>query len=234
MLKILDSDQIGSKTATHKSSVVIPKKNIFLKHKGSDQKSIETKSFTKNSVKDIKKSLLELHKNEHKNLTKTDDEATKAHENEDIVSHAENFTHPESIPRQQSFKQEKKVKDLPSGTKKFVEVNTKEVIYLTSEGKMYTENNYGYAVELKDLSSMVPKDIKMPTKLPIHHKKEPSLSESQSAPMLKKAEPQKQIRLNDNQGQTEPFLSPFTPNYNSQAPFGFGLPSANNLIDPKM
>ena len=43
-------------------------------------------------------------------------------------------------------------KDLPLDTKKFVEVKSKEVIYLTPDGQMYTETENEELKEIHDLS----------------------------------------------------------------------------------
>lgn len=49
--------------------------------------------------------------------------------------------------------------ELPQNTKKFIEPQTKEVLYLTSEGRMYTEDRLGKLKQIYDLKPLFPKKI---------------------------------------------------------------------------
>jgi len=107
--------------------------------------------------------------------------------------------------------------DLPPNTKKFIEVKSEEVIYLTPEGKIYTEDKNSKLIELKDLTSMKPKSDKPASIQKIFHEKnKASLSESLSAPTLNGNERNKSEQM----GACEAFLNPFANQMSSQIPFG--------------
>ena len=110
----------------------MPKLNVFVKPKSNKGKSINSKDIkTKNSVKNIKKSLFELHKNETKKHSKVDEDESKDHSETKTGDFAQNQVD-QSIPEQ-----------LPKESKKFVEVSSNEVLYLTPDGRMYINNPYG-------------------------------------------------------------------------------------------
>ena len=95
-------------------------------------------------------------------------------------------------------------KDLPLDTKKFVEVKSKEVIYLTPDGQMYTETENEELKEIHDLSWLAPKSIKSPQPT-FKQRKKCSLSESQTTPALNPND--SQIRKLENLLPNEGFVN---------------------------
>lgn len=115
-------------------------------------------------------------------------------------------------------------KELPQNTKKFIEVKTEEVIYLTPDGRIYTEDKGGILIELDNLSSLKPKNdvVSNVTKI-IHNKNKSSLSESLSAPTLNVNE--RNLSKPEQISTSELFMNPFANPAMSQMPFGMISPS---------
>lgn len=115
-------------------------------------------------------------------------------------------------------------KELPQNTKKFIEVKTDEVIYLTPDGRIYTEDSGGLLIELDNLASLKPKNEVVPSINKImHNKNKSSLSESLSAPTLNLNE--RNMNKPEQINTSELFMNPFANPAISQMPFGMISPS---------
>lgn len=196
-------------------------KNIFTKSKnGTIQKKISKIINTSTSVKNVKNSLLDLHWKETAKINKHEEEKeiqksfpqnSDGNLTQQINQESQNFlindNHESSVIP----------KELPFNCKKFIEIKTKEVIYLTPDGKIYTEDKSGKLEKLENITSMAPKN-KMNS--PIQRK---SLAESQSVPMIAPVE--KTFSRPENLNLNEPML-PF-PTTGMQSPFIFPSPSVH-------
>lgn len=134
---------------------------------------------TNNSIKNIKKSLFDLTRNESKKFLKPDEEAKEVKANKfDQEMHSDQ---PETVQKSINTSIPK---ELPKYTKKFVEVGTDEVLYLTQDGSMYTETSNGALKKLDSLHPLLPQPPSPKAQMMTHIKNKNSLSESLSTPML--------------------------------------------------
>ena len=193
----------------------------------------------KNSVNNIKKSLFDLHRDESKKLEKSLEKSKtvwSAYHNSSFQK-SPGFNNEFWNDNLTTNKIESSIipKELPQNTKKFIEVKSEEVIYLTPEGRIYTEDKNGKLIELDNLSSLKPKNetITNVTKI-IHSKNKSSLSESLSAPTLNANE--RGLSKPEQMSTSELFMNPFTNPAISQMPFGMISPSMHpsNYINYEM
>lgn len=185
---------------------------IFGKPSRDVTKSASSKQLkTKNSVKDIKKNLLGYHIDENKRIQKLNEEQAKT----------------EKTKMEISANNKKRIHyDLPSTTKKFVEVTTGEIIYLTAEGRTYTEDKSGRLVKLSNLDSLAPRSSASLNSQNLQPSKSSSLiSLNPSTPIMLSNE--RSMRGYDILGISESFTNPFANPANMHSPFGMYSPSMN-------
>lgn len=128
-------------------------KNTLEVKNGPNKESKPKDMKTSNSIKNIKKNLFDLTRNESKKFMKPQEEAKspKPKPQPDV----------NEFQKQPQFgtdvNQDNINASILLNAKKFVEVTTQEVIYLTTDGCMYTEDPVGKLQKLDNLNSLAPK-----------------------------------------------------------------------------
>jgi hypothetical protein len=173
-------------------------------------------------VKSVKNSLLDLHCMETAKINKQEEQKEIQKSFKNTTNFEQNK--PQISPEPHNFlitdDMESTIipKELSLNSKKFIEIKTKEVIYLTPDGKIYTEDQHGKLEILENIISLAPKPVQMNNSI---HIQKNSLSESKSTPMI--ATMERTFPRHENLNFNEPML-PF-PNLGGQSPFNFPSPS---------
>lgn len=170
-----------------------------------------------------------FHKDESKTIAKPNERAPQRQNKQEPKQNVpNNFTEEQSNAPGIDMRSGIIPKELHPNTKKFIEVKTAEVFYLTPDDGMYTEDKNGRLVKLDNLNSLRPQPNKSPN---VHNimntKNKSSMSESQSTPMLNRTE--RSSSKHDNMNTSELFLNPFTNPVNTPTPFGMASPSVQNI-----